>query len=40
MVGLFPRTRRPRPHDEDDENNPDYAPDSPPDWARVVVIGA
>ncbi|MFC8616674.1 VWA-like domain-containing protein [Micromonospora purpureochromogenes] len=34
VVGLFPRAR---PVDEED---PDYVPDSPPDWARVVVIGA
>jgi predicted metal-dependent peptidase len=34
VVGLFPRAR---PVDEAD---PDYVPDSPPDWARVVVIGA
>ncbi|WP_446209719.1 vWA domain-containing protein [Micromonospora sp. IBSANI012] len=34
VVGLFPRAR---PVNEED---PDYVPDSPPDWARVVVIGA
>ncbi|GAA0368655.1 VWA-like domain-containing protein [Micromonospora gifhornensis] len=34
VVGLFPRTRR---WDEDD---PDYVPDSPPQWARVVTIGS
>ncbi|GAB3184786.1 VWA-like protein DUF2201 [Micromonospora palomenae] len=34
VVGLFPRAR------PVDEENPDYVPDSPPDWARVVVIGA
>ncbi|MCX4848907.1 VWA-like domain-containing protein [Streptomyces sp. NBC_00893] len=33
VVGLFPRTR-----DEDDD--PYYVPDSPPEWARTVVIGA
>ncbi|WP_406196315.1 VWA-like domain-containing protein [Kitasatospora sp. NBC_01560] len=34
VVGLFPR-RRPGSWDEDD---PDYRPDTPPDWARVVTI--
>ncbi|MFC3895418.1 VWA-like domain-containing protein [Lentzea rhizosphaerae] len=33
VVGLFPRDRR---YDEDD---PDYEPDAPPEWARVVEIG-
>ncbi|MEU4093652.1 VWA-like domain-containing protein [Streptomyces sp. NPDC026673] len=36
VVGLFPRqgpSRRWR------ENDPDYVPDAPPDWARVVEIG-
>lgn len=33
VVGLFPRDRR---YDEDD---PDYVPDAPPEWARVVEIG-
>lgn len=33
VVGLFPRHRR---YDEDD---PDYVPDAPPDWARVVTVG-
>lgn len=33
VVGLFPRPSR---WDEDD---PDYVPDSPPAWARVVTIG-
>jgi predicted metal-dependent peptidase len=36
VVGLFPR------HHEGgswDENDPDYVPDSPPAWARVVDIG-
>ncbi|MFG2295869.1 VWA-like domain-containing protein [Streptomyces sp. NPDC048603] len=38
VVGLFPRelsTRRLRRM----ENDPDYEPDAPPDWARVVTIG-
>ncbi|MGW2015278.1 vWA domain-containing protein [Streptomyces sp. NPDC001927] len=34
VVGLFPRARRPRYN----EDNPEYVPDTPPDWARVVVI--
>ncbi|MCT9080358.1 vWA domain-containing protein [Streptomyces fulvoviolaceus] len=34
VVGLFPRQRR-----SWNENDPDYVPDSPPDWARVVDIG-
>ncbi|WP_089156383.1 vWA domain-containing protein [Micromonospora sp. NBS 11-29] len=33
VVGLFPRAGR---WNEDD---PDYVPDLPPDWARVVTIG-
>ncbi|MFB9964361.1 VWA-like domain-containing protein [Sinosporangium siamense] len=33
VVGLFPRGTR---WDEDD---PDYVPDTPPEWARVVHIG-
>ena len=33
VVGLFPRPSRV------DEDNPDYEPDAPPEWARVVVIG-
>ncbi|WP_433225802.1 vWA domain-containing protein [Microtetraspora malaysiensis] len=33
VVGLFPRTRRSY------ENDPDYVPDTPPSWARVVDIG-
>ncbi len=33
VVGLFPRPMAPR-----HENNPDYEPESPPDWARVVEI--
>ncbi|MFE5483451.1 VWA-like domain-containing protein [Streptomyces sp. NPDC056527] len=36
VVGLFPRPYSNRSWDEDD---PDYVPDSPPDWARVVDIG-
>ncbi|MFJ4468472.1 VWA-like domain-containing protein [Streptomyces sp. NPDC089424] len=38
VVGLFPRPdsrRRPR----DGEDDPDYVPDAPPEWARVVVLG-
>jgi predicted metal-dependent peptidase len=34
VVGLFPRAR------SYDENDPDYVPDSPPSWARVVSIGS
>lgn len=34
VVGLFPRGAR-----AVDEENPDYAPDGPPSWARVVTIG-
>lgn len=37
VVGLFPRHRPARSWHEDD---PDYVPDSPPDWARVVAIGS
>ncbi|WP_066951323.1 DUF2201 family putative metallopeptidase [Streptomyces lushanensis] len=33
VVGLFPR-----PASTVDEENPDYAPDTPPPWARVVTI--
>ncbi|MFB7355277.1 vWA domain-containing protein [Streptomyces gardneri] len=36
VVGVFSRGHRPRTWDEDD---PDYVPDAPPDWARVVDIG-
>jgi predicted metal-dependent peptidase len=36
VVGLFPRERATRAWDEDD---PEYVPDPPPEWARVVVIG-
>ncbi|WP_037605945.1 vWA domain-containing protein [Streptacidiphilus rugosus] len=34
VVGLFPRSRKAN------ENDPDYRPDAPPSWARVVEIGA
>ncbi|MET8815810.1 VWA-like domain-containing protein [Streptomyces sp. NPDC004549] len=34
VVGLFPRPPRAR-----DEQDPDYVPEGPPDWARVVTIG-
>ncbi|MER6426527.1 VWA-like domain-containing protein [Streptomyces sp900105245] len=34
VVGLFPRTGH-----APNENNPDYRPDTPPAWARVVTIG-
>ncbi|MEV5767316.1 VWA-like domain-containing protein [Micromonospora sp. NPDC052213] len=37
VVGLFPRQRPARSWHEDD---PDYVPDSPPAWARVVDIGS
>jgi predicted metal-dependent peptidase len=37
VVGLFPRETSARWSNEDD---PDYTPVSPPEWARVVVIGA
>jgi predicted metal-dependent peptidase len=33
VVGLFPRPSR------SEEDDPDYEPDTPPDWARVVSIG-
>ncbi|MEU9162045.1 VWA-like domain-containing protein [Streptomyces sp. NPDC048424] len=36
VVGLFPRGRT----DHWDEDNPDYVPDAPPQWARVVAIGS
>ncbi|MGV9881515.1 vWA domain-containing protein [Streptomyces sp. NPDC003006] len=36
VVGLFPRQGADGSWDEDD---PDYVPDLPPDWARVVDIG-
>lgn len=34
VVGLFPRG-----HEDYDESSPEYVPDSPPEWARVVDIG-
>ncbi|MFJ8648585.1 VWA-like domain-containing protein [Streptomyces sp. NPDC093546] len=34
VVGLFPRPAR-----ATSERNPDYVPDTPPPWARVVTIG-
>ncbi|MGW1882375.1 vWA domain-containing protein [Streptomyces sp. NPDC001970] len=37
VVGLFPRQQAAGSWDE---ANPDYVPDSPPAWARVVVIGS
>ncbi len=37
VVGLFPRQHAARSWVEDD---PDYVPDSPPAWARVVAIGS
>ncbi|MEU4641503.1 VWA-like domain-containing protein [Micromonospora sp. NPDC023814] len=37
VVGLFPRHGPTRSWHEDD---PDYVPDSPPTWARVVDIGS
>ncbi|MFG3422581.1 VWA-like domain-containing protein [Micromonospora sp. NPDC048063] len=37
VVGLFPRHGPARSWHEDD---PDYVPDSPPTWARVVDIGS
>ncbi|MFC4014331.1 VWA-like domain-containing protein [Nonomuraea purpurea] len=36
VVGRFTRDRAARSWDE---NDPDYVPDAPPDWARVVDIG-
>lgn len=36
VVGVFERETSGGSWDEDD---PDYVPDSPPDWARVVSIG-
>ncbi|MFI1071447.1 VWA-like domain-containing protein [Streptomyces puniciscabiei] len=35
VVGLFPRTGA-----SYDEHDPDYRPDAPPAWARVVTIGS
>ncbi|MFI6339538.1 VWA-like domain-containing protein [Streptomyces sp. NPDC050535] len=37
VVGLFPRRHEPSSYNE---NDPDYVPDSPPEWARVVDIGS
>lgn len=37
VVGLFPRHRR--DSSARAENDPDYVPDTPPQWARVVEIG-
>ncbi|WP_314171397.1 vWA domain-containing protein [Streptomyces winkii] len=37
VVGLFPRER---PGRSRHEGHPDRAPDSPPEWARVVSIGS
>lgn len=34
VVGLFPRPAR-----ATREDDPDYVPDTPPSWARVVTIG-
>ncbi|WP_027945380.1 vWA domain-containing protein [Amycolatopsis taiwanensis] len=36
VVGLFPRQGPARPWRE---NDPDYVPDTPPAWARVVTVG-
>ncbi|GIH22331.1 hypothetical protein Aph01nite_06410 [Acrocarpospora phusangensis] len=36
VVGLFPRRRASRSWSE---NDPDYVPAAPPEWARVVVLG-
>lgn len=36
VVGLFPRHAGSSSYGE---TNPEYEPDSPPDWARVVTIG-
>ncbi|MFH8769879.1 VWA-like domain-containing protein [Streptomyces sp. NPDC017958] len=38
VVGLFPRPQRPG-RGSRDEDNPEYRPDAPPEWARVVTIG-
>ncbi|MEO3746563.1 VWA-like domain-containing protein [Plantactinospora sp. B5E13] len=35
VVGLFPRQR-----ESWSEDDPDYVPDSPPEWAKVVEIGS
>ncbi|WJV47341.1 vWA domain-containing protein [Streptomyces flavofungini] len=37
VVGLFPRPSRDT--STRDEDDPDYVPDTPPEWARVVEIG-
>ncbi|WP_425541030.1 vWA domain-containing protein [Streptomyces coeruleorubidus] len=37
VIGLFPRRYRGHAYDETD---PEYVPDSPPAWARVVDIGS
>ncbi|OXY92312.1 DUF2201 family putative metallopeptidase [Streptomyces diastatochromogenes] len=37
VVGLFPRQRS--GGGSRDEENPEYRPDTPPEWARVVTIG-
>ncbi|MEU0457807.1 hypothetical protein ABZ322_33510, partial [Streptomyces sp. NPDC006129] len=37
VVGLFPRRHTSHSYDESD---PEYAPDTPPPWARVVDIGS
>jgi hypothetical protein len=37
VIGLFPRRHHGYAYDE---TNPEYVPDSPPAWARVVDIGA
>ncbi|MFF7749216.1 VWA-like domain-containing protein [Streptomyces sp. NPDC007971] len=37
VVGLFPRHRS---DDSRSEDNPNYRPDTPPEWARVVTIGS
>ncbi|MFE1310754.1 VWA-like domain-containing protein [Streptomyces sp. NPDC058755] len=37
VVGLFPRQRQGRGSRAED--NPEYRPDVPPEWARVVTIG-
>ncbi|MEU6683518.1 hypothetical protein [Streptomyces sp. NPDC046832] len=36
VVGLFPRRYENHAYDE---SHPEYVPDSPPEWARVVDIG-
>ncbi|MEU3791148.1 VWA-like domain-containing protein [Streptomyces fructofermentans] len=38
VIGLFPRPFESRSWDEDDD--PEYVPAAPPDWARVVEIGS